>query len=105
MSEYEEKLKQYLSENNIDAEFLDLGRSCHTVQDAADSVGADVDEWCRMAANMNAGRYDLFLAKSVTIEPSWPEMEMSEILNLAFGESKVVQDIDHVLVRQLLGLE
>ncbi|MFX1560544.1 MAG: aminoacyl-tRNA deacylase [Promethearchaeota archaeon] len=44
MSEYEDKLKQYLSDNNIDAEFLDLGQSCHTVQDAADSVGADVDE-------------------------------------------------------------
>ncbi|MFX1367633.1 MAG: aminoacyl-tRNA deacylase [Promethearchaeota archaeon] len=44
MSEYEEKLKQYMSENNIRAELLSLGKSCHTVQDAADAVGADVDE-------------------------------------------------------------
>ncbi|MHA2065589.1 MAG: aminoacyl-tRNA deacylase [Candidatus Thorarchaeota archaeon] len=44
MSEYEEKLKHYMSENNINGELLSLGESCHTVQDAADAVGADVDE-------------------------------------------------------------
>ncbi len=44
MSEYEEKLTQYMNENNIDGELLSLGESCHTVQDAADAVGAEVDE-------------------------------------------------------------
>ncbi|MHA1943562.1 MAG: aminoacyl-tRNA deacylase [Candidatus Thorarchaeota archaeon] len=44
MSEYEDKLKHYMSENNIDGDLLSLGESCHTVQDAADAVGADVDE-------------------------------------------------------------
>ena len=44
MSEYEEKLTQYMKENNIEGELLSLGESCHTVQDAADAVGADVDE-------------------------------------------------------------
>ncbi|MFW9801630.1 MAG: aminoacyl-tRNA deacylase [Candidatus Thorarchaeota archaeon] len=44
MSEYEEKLTQYMKENDIEGELLRLGASCHTVQDAADAVGADVDE-------------------------------------------------------------
>jgi Cys-tRNA(Pro)/Cys-tRNA(Cys) deacylase len=44
MSEYEEQLTQYMNENRIEGELLSLGESCHTVQDAADAVGADVDE-------------------------------------------------------------
>ena len=44
MSEYEEKLKQYMKDNNIEFEFFSFDQSCHTVQDAADSLGADIDE-------------------------------------------------------------
>ena len=44
MSEYEEKLKQYMNVNNIEFEFFSFDQSCHTVQDAADSLGADIDD-------------------------------------------------------------
>ncbi|MFW9911263.1 MAG: aminoacyl-tRNA deacylase [Candidatus Thorarchaeota archaeon] len=44
MSEYEERLTQYMNENDIEGELLSLGESCHTVQDAADAVDAGVDE-------------------------------------------------------------
>lgn len=44
MSEYEEKLKQYMKANKIEYEFFSFDQSCHTVQDAADSLGADIDD-------------------------------------------------------------
>ena len=44
MNSYEEKLKQYLVDNSIPAEQLHFSQSCHTVQEAAQAVGANVDE-------------------------------------------------------------
>ncbi|MBZ2174454.1 hypothetical protein K8M07_04255 [Schnuerera sp. xch1] len=38
MKQYEEKLKNYMVENNIYAEQLIFSQSCHSVQEAAPSV-------------------------------------------------------------------
>lgn len=40
MKQYEEKLKNYMIKNNIHAEQLVFSQSCHSVQEAADAVGA-----------------------------------------------------------------
>ena len=44
MNEYEEKLKQFLCENNIQGEHLSFSQSCHTVEEAANAVNANVDD-------------------------------------------------------------
>jgi prolyl-tRNA editing enzyme YbaK/EbsC (Cys-tRNA(Pro) deacylase) len=43
MGQYEEKMKQFLKDNNIPTEFLSFNQSCHTVEEAADSLGTTVD--------------------------------------------------------------
>lgn len=47
MNIYEDKLKKYISENNIDAEHLSFNQSCHTVEDAARAANANIDEFVK----------------------------------------------------------
>lgn len=44
MKQYAEKLKEYILKNNINAEQLIFTTSCHSVQEAADAVGASPQE-------------------------------------------------------------
>jgi len=57
MNEYEEKLKKFLHENNIQGEHLSFIQSCHTVEEAANAVNANVDDCvkniCMVDSNAN----------------------------------------------------
>lgn len=58
--------------------------------------------WVRMAANMQAGCYDIFEATGELAEPQWPELSFQEILRLAFKD-RFIQDTDHPVMRALRG--
>lgn len=47
MKQYEEKLKSYITSNNIEAEQLIFNQSCHSVQDAADAAGAAAEDFVK----------------------------------------------------------
>lgn len=47
MREYEEKLKKIVEERGIDAEHLSFDRSCHSVADAASTVGAEPEDFVK----------------------------------------------------------
>ncbi len=47
MNLYEEKLKTYLQEKNIQAEHLTFSESCHSVEDAAKAVNAGADDFVK----------------------------------------------------------
>ncbi|MBS3158154.1 hypothetical protein J4206_02615 [Candidatus Woesearchaeota archaeon] len=47
MQGYEEKLKNYLQENNIHAEHLVFSESCHSVKDAAKAVDASPEDFVK----------------------------------------------------------
>lgn len=47
MNSYEEKLKTYLRENDIEAEHLTFTESCHSVEDAAKAVKASADDFVK----------------------------------------------------------
>ncbi len=44
MKEYEQKLKQYIKDNNIKCEYLEFDQSCHSVLEAADAAGVEPDD-------------------------------------------------------------
>ena len=44
MRQYEEKLKNYIIENNINAEQIIFTKSCHSVREAADAAGAPAED-------------------------------------------------------------
>jgi prolyl-tRNA editing enzyme YbaK/EbsC (Cys-tRNA(Pro) deacylase) len=47
MSEYENKLRKYINENNIQAEILKFKKTTHSVADAAAAVGAEPEDFVK----------------------------------------------------------
>lgn len=47
MNNYEEKIKQYIKDNNIKAEHLVFQQSCHSVADAAKAVNANPEDFVK----------------------------------------------------------
>ena len=64
-----------------------------------------VSEWVRLRADMDANGYRVETAPPAlrTVEPTWPKMTFSEILNTAF-EANCIDTIDHPVIRSLQGL-
>jgi hypothetical protein len=60
-------------------------------------------KWVRMAANMGAGSYDLFVAPPGLSEPIWPEETMSNLLRIAFGGGGLIGDMNHPVLNRLRG--
>jgi hypothetical protein len=58
--------------------------------------------WLRMLANMRAGAYDVFEATGQLPEPEWPEKSFEQLFDLAFRD-RIIQSIDHPVIRQLKG--
>ncbi|MBT3297407.1 hypothetical protein HN385_00625 [archaeon] len=57
MNQYEERLKKFLQENNIQGEHLSFNQSCHSVEDASKAVNANTDDFvkniCMIDSNGN----------------------------------------------------
>jgi len=57
MNQYEEKLKKFLQENNIQDEHLNFNQSCHSVEDASKAVNTNADDFvkniCMIDSNGN----------------------------------------------------
>ncbi len=47
MNTYEDKLKRYIEENNIVCEHLIFKNSCHSVKEAAETAGAEMDDFVK----------------------------------------------------------
>jgi len=53
---------------------------------------------------MPQGAYDVFAAPGALGTPVWPDKAMRDILAVAFGESFIIRDAGHPVVKRLLGL-
>jgi len=62
-------------------------------------------QWLRVSANLQMGCYVATVATADWPEPKWPELTMSEMLRRSFGESGIIQTVDHPVVRTLRGME
>ncbi len=58
--------------------------------------------WIRVAANMNAGCYDIHRASGDLGEPDWPKATFQELLRLCFRD-RLILDVDHPVLRSLRG--
>ncbi len=45
--EYDEKLREYIKKNNVEAEVISFQQSTHSVAEAADAVGADPEDFVK----------------------------------------------------------
>ena len=59
--------------------------------------------WVRMAANMGAGAYDVYLAPEGVPDPEWPKHDFRELLRLAFGNGRLITTADHPVLKRLRG--
>ena len=57
MNQYEQKLKKFIEYNEIKCRHLSFNKSCHSVKEAAETAGADPDDFvkniCMIDANGN----------------------------------------------------
>ena len=63
------------------------------------------ESWIRMQADRSGGFYDYHVALGNLSEPVWPETPFDELLEIAFGNSGVIEDRNHPALRQLEGRE
>jgi hypothetical protein len=61
------------------------------------------ENWVRMVANMSAAAYDVFEATAKIAEPDWPNHPFSKLLEIAFGNGRVIDREDHPVLQELLG--
>jgi hypothetical protein len=59
-------------------------------------------QWVRVAANMQAGCYDVYEASGELAEPKWPDLLFEDILRLCFKD-RLIEDMDHPCLRALRG--
>jgi len=60
-------------------------------------------DWVRMVANQGAGCYDIKIAPPGLPDPAWPTENLTQLLRIAFGGGKLIDRIDHPVIKRLLG--
>jgi hypothetical protein len=74
----------------------------HTTAREAAALAEKV--WIRLVANTNAAAYDIYEASALIPEPEWPDHNLQELLRVAFGNGRLIDSLEHPLVKQLRGL-
>jgi hypothetical protein len=69
---------------------------------ALEALRLSETKWVRMSANMAAGAYTIHTSPSDS-EPDWPDLPLSELIKLGFGEERVIRDMNHPVIQRLLG--
>ncbi len=60
------------------------------------------DVWVKMTSNRSLGAYECQIAPNLNVEPEWPELSLTQILEIAF-RGRLISERDHILLRQLRG--
>jgi len=61
--------------------------------------------WVRLASNSAIGAYEPFKAQGEIPEPIWPDLPLGDILEIAFGSSHIIEDLEHPALLKLWGIE
>ena len=79
------------------------GRTNPWHESAREAAKLAEDGWIRMIAVMAEGGYSIYRATGTIPEPQWPEKTLTELLELAFKDGKLIDSEDHPIVQQLNG--
>ena len=78
------------------------GRRNHWHESAIQAATVAEKKWVRISANMTAGLYDVYEATGDLAEPTWPEQNYRDLLELAFRDRRIDNN-DHPVLRALRG--
>ena len=82
---------------------MNQGRANPWHDSAIEAAALAESNWMRVAADLGLGAYQPAVARADLGEPQWPTEPWSEIVRIAL-KGKVIDSLDHAVVRQLLGL-
>lgn len=60
-------------------------------------------QWVRVVPNMGEACYDIMIAPPGLSEPVWPDASFAELLRVAFGGGRLIDSVDHPVLRRLQG--
>jgi hypothetical protein len=63
-----------------------------------------MEQWVRVVSNRSLGAYDIYISKTKLNDPTWPELSINEILEIAF-EGRIITDMNHPILKTLRGEE
>ena len=65
---------------------------------------AEISErkWVRLQANMSLKAYDVQTSVHIP-DPVWPDIDMGNLLRIAFSDGRLIDREDHPVIRQLIG--
>ena len=72
----------------------------HSSAMEADAVASE--SWVRIQSNQALGAYEIFEAQGQLSEPTWPEENWPELVEVAFRR-KIIDAVDHVVLQKLRG--
>jgi len=78
------------------------GRINSWSESAMDAATLGQKQWVRVSANMSLGAYDVYEATGEIPEPEWPELDLGQILEIAF-KGRFIKDSDHPALKRLRG--
>lgn len=85
MNEYEKKFKEYLVGKNISAKHISFNQSCHSVKEAADSVGAKETDFIKSICfiDSNDNLIVAIVKGEDKVNKSMIESEINDKINIA----------------------
>ena len=63
-----------------------------------------MEKWIRIVSNRSLGGYEVVYTRSKLEKPEWPDMDLDEIYELAFGK-RLIESDDHPILKALRGEE
>jgi hypothetical protein len=57
----------------------------------------------RVVSNMSQGFYDVFVANVDLGNPVWPRESLRDLLAIAFGNTFIIRDLSHPVIKRLTG--
>jgi hypothetical protein len=80
------------------------GRVNEWHRSAAIAASIAMKRWIRVTSNRSLGGYECFEAVNQPPAPDWPELDLQQMLHLAFqSQGRIIESTDHPVVKQLLG--
>ena len=79
------------------------GRANAWHESALAAVHAARGKWIRVQSDMSLGAYRIFEAIGELPDPDWPAVNMRDLLEIAFKGGKLIDSIDHPVLKRLRG--
>ena len=82
----------------------DDGRFDEWSRTALEAVKQAETSFLRVLANMSIGGYELYKAAGAIADPQWPDLTFEQLLEKA-SKGKVIDSLDHPIIKKLFGAE